>query len=130
MTLYPSTLTPGQELTDGSPVVVGIQFTSSVAGSITAIRYYRAGQEPAGTHTGKVWDTAGNVLASVAFNDASCPSESWNRQALATPYTITAGTQYTVGIDYLTYYGQTVGGTSAAYTSGPLSTGDVPSTTS
>ena len=126
VTLYNSTVTPGQELTDGTQVVVGIQFTSSVAGTISAIRFYRAALEPVGTHTGRIWNTsAGSVLLSVKFSDLSCPAESWSRQVLDAPYPILANTQYTVGIDYLTYYGQTVGGTSAVYTSGPLTTGDV-----
>ena len=123
-TLYDASVVPTSEQTDGGQqVVVGVQMNFSVAGTITAIRYYRAQNEAAtGNHWGNIWNTAGNNLAYVLFDETGCPSESWARMALTTPLAVTAGTVYVVGIDYLTWYGTIAGGTASRLTRGNVGT--------
>src|SRR3954465_14468042 len=52
---------------DPGSVELGLKFSSNVAGSITAIRFYKA-TNSSGTHTGTVWSSSGAKLASVAFS--------------------------------------------------------------
>jgi hypothetical protein len=87
----------------GSPCThyeLGLDFTSSVDGFVTAIRYYRADSEPFidGTHTGRLWDSSGVELAEVTFlNETATPG--WQEQALLTPVAITAGLLYSVTVN-------------------------------
>jgi hypothetical protein len=41
-------------------VELGVKFQSSVAGTITAIRFYK-GPQNTGTHVGNLWSAAGHV---------------------------------------------------------------------
>lgn len=46
---------------DPNPVELGVKFQSSVAGTITAIRFYK-GPQNAGTHVGNLWNASGTLL--------------------------------------------------------------------
>ena len=122
-TLYDASVVPTAEQNDGKQTVVGVQMNFSVAGSITAIRYYRAQNENnPGNHWGNIWDTSGKNLAFVLFDETGCPSESWARMPLTTPLKVTPGTVYMVGMDFLTWYGTIAGGTSTKLTRGNVGT--------
>jgi len=106
---------------DSSSVELGVSFTPSVAGTVTAIRFYK-GTGNTGTHTGHLWTSSGQLLATVTF--ANETATGWQFAALSSPVALTAGTKYVVS--YLAPSGQY--SVSANYftspkTSGPLTAG-------
>jgi hypothetical protein len=117
-----TTQTPAGEFTDGAGVnyELGTSFTSSVAGSITAIRFYKTANDT-GTHTGHVWSSSGTQLASVTFSGET--ASGWQQQNLSSPLEIAANTVYTVSVNTgNTYYASTNRGLASAITNGPLTT--------
>jgi hypothetical protein len=106
----------------GQSYELGTRFTTSEAGQITAIRYYKAPSE-GGPHFGRLWEMnggTGTLLATVEFKNES--SSGWQQQALATPLPIVAGRTYVVSVNSSTHFAYTSGGLAAPVTSGPLST--------
>jgi hypothetical protein len=106
---------------DGSNVnyELGTAFTSDIAGQITAVRFWKAPSET-GTHTGRIWSSAGQLLASVTF--ANETASGWQLQALATALNITANTTYVVSVNTSgAYYVATDGGLSSQVTNQDLS---------
>ena len=61
---------------------LGMAFQSTVAGQITAIRFWKASNE-SGTHTGRIWSSTGTQLASVTFTGET--ASGWQQQALTGP---------------------------------------------
>jgi hypothetical protein len=108
---------------DAIPVTLGVHFTSSVAGQITGIRFYKAAGNT-GTHTGTLWSSAGVALATATFSAES--TSGWQTVTFTNPVTIAAGT------DYVASYATTVGAYSltpgafdgAGVTRGPLTAGN------
>lgn len=103
---------------DNDAVELGMAFTSSVAGDVTAIRFHK-GTGNTGTHLGRLWSSSGTLLASVTFTDETAAG--WQTAELATPYTLTAGETYVVS--YLApngHYSATGGAFASPVTSGPL----------
>ena len=89
--LLETTLTPQQpDLANGSGLTLGLKFTPTVNGYITGIKYWRAASNT-GTHTGKLYDATGNVLASVSFVDGA---QGWQLATFSTAVPVTAGTRY------------------------------------
>ena len=87
---------------------LGMRFTSTAAGKITAIRFYKSASE-SGSHTGKIYSSSGAVLASVVFSSES--GSGWQEAKLSTPLSIAANTEYTVSVNTgNTYYVITVNG--------------------
>ena len=70
-----------------------MKFRSSVAGYITAIRFYK-GTGNTGTHIGNIWSSTGTNLARVTFSGETATG--WQQQTLATPVAVTPGTTYVV----------------------------------
>jgi hypothetical protein len=105
---------------DPDAVQVGTRFKATVAGAITAIRFYK-GAANTGTHTVYLWDSSGNKLASAASSGES--ASGWQTVALATPVTLTVGATYTASY-YTTSggYAVTSGLLGSTVTNGPLST--------
>jgi hypothetical protein len=101
---------------DSSSVELGVSFTPSVAGTVTAIRFYK-GTGNAGTHTGHLWSSSGQLLATVAF--ANETATGWQFAALSSPVALTAGTKYVVS--YLAPSGQY--SVSANYFTSPKASG-------
>ena len=115
-----TTQTPATSTTDGVDYELGTRFTSTSAGKITAIRFYKAANE-SGTHTGRIWSASGQQLASVVFTGES--ASGWQQQTLATPLAITANTEYLVSVNTGNgYYATTDGGLGSQITSGDLKT--------
>jgi hypothetical protein len=115
-----TTQTPATSTTDGVDYELGTRFTSTSAGKITAIRFYKAANE-SGTHTGRIWSASGQQLASVVFTGES--ASGWQQQTLATPLAITANTEYLVTVNTGNrYYATTDGGLGSQITSGDLKT--------
>ncbi|MEO8256999.1 MAG: DUF4082 domain-containing protein [Acidobacteriota bacterium] len=89
---------------DGSQLELGTKFRSDVAGFITAIRYFKAGQDT-GAHIGNLWSASGTKLATITFGGET--SSGWQEQRLASPVAISANTTYVVSYHTNTgfYYG-------------------------
>jgi hypothetical protein len=106
--------------TDGVNVnyELGMRFTSTAAGQIRAIRFYKAVQE-IGTHVGKIYNANGQLLASATFTGES--GSGWQVQSLSTPLNIAADTEYTVSVNTgNTYYVATANGLATQVMNGNL----------
>jgi hypothetical protein len=107
--------------TDLSAVELGMSFSSSVAGSVTAIRFYK-GTGNSGTHTGSLWSSTGQRLATVTFTGES--ASGWQTAQLATPVALTVGQTYVVS--YFApngHYSYTSNFFQSPLTNGPLTAG-------
>jgi Domain of unknown function (DUF4082)/Bacterial Ig-like domain/Bacterial Ig domain len=103
---------------DSLAVEVGMAFTASQAGAVTAIRFYK-GSGNTGTHVGSLWSSTGTRLGTVTFQDETALG--WQAATLATPITLSAGQTYIVS--YLApqgHYSYTSADFTTAKTSGPL----------
>ena len=92
VSIWPGTAVPG--LVDGgadSPVELGVKFRSDVNGSITGIRFYKAGTNT-GTHVANLWTSAGTKLASATFTGET--ASGWQQVLFSSPVPITANTVY------------------------------------
>jgi hypothetical protein len=76
----------------GGAVELGIQFKSDAAGTVTAIRFFKAAANT-GTHTGTLWSSGGAALGSVVFTGET--ASGWQTMTFATPVAIIANTVYT-----------------------------------
>ncbi|MEA5573574.1 N,N-dimethylformamidase beta subunit family domain-containing protein [Calothrix sp. UHCC 0171] len=97
---------------------LGMEFQSAKAGTINAIRYYKAASET-GTHVGKIWSNTGELLASVTFTNET--ASGWQQQALTTPVAIDANTTYVVSVNANTHYVSTPNGLATTLTNGDVS---------
>ncbi|MBV9283633.1 MAG: DUF4082 domain-containing protein, partial [Acidimicrobiia bacterium] len=103
---------------DTSAVNLGVNFTSSVAGQVTGIRFYKAAAN-SGTHIGSLWSSTGHLLASATFTNESATG--WQTVLFSQPVQITAGTTYVAS--YFApngHYSYTKSAFSSAVTNGPL----------
>lgn len=113
-TIAPETTANG----DGSTWEQGVEFSSSVSGRITHIRFWKAPGEDAGNHIGKLWSSTGTLLASAQF---PCESPSgWQEVQLAMPVQITAGVKYRVSYNIRKVVAKTGNTLNSPVTRGPL----------
>ncbi|WP_203898140.1 DUF4082 domain-containing protein [Virgisporangium aliadipatigenens] len=121
VTVWPDTTVPANaNWNDNAAIEVGVKFTTNTAGKAYGVRFYK-GPTNTGAHTGTLWDTAGNPIASGNFVGES--ASGWQLMLFAAPVTLTPGTTYIVS--YSTTVGRYAvnvnGFQSAGVTSGPLS---------
>ena len=64
-----------------------------MAGTVTAIRFYKH-RANTGTHTGSLWSSSGERLATVTFSGET--SKGWQQAKLSNPVSIQPGTAYVV----------------------------------
>ena len=111
--------TPGTaDAGDGGSVVLGTKFSSSVAGSITGVRFYKAAANT-GSHVGALWSAGGTLLEEVTFTGES--GSGWQVATFDTPVDVAADTTYVVS--YLApngHYSVTGGAFSSALSNPPL----------
>lgn len=103
-TLFGSAVPAHPSDSDSAKVELGTQFTTTTAGSITAISFYK-GSSNTGTHTGKIYGSSGTVLASVNFSGET--SSGWQSVTIPTPVPVVPGKTYTVS--YLALHGHYAG---------------------
>jgi hypothetical protein len=90
--LFSASSTPTQtSLNDGSPLEVGVKFTSSAAGQITALKFYRSPGDT-GTDLVDLWSSTGTRLASATFTNTT--ASGWQTVNLSAPVSIAANTTY------------------------------------
>ncbi|WP_432443342.1 DUF4082 domain-containing protein [Methylobacterium aquaticum] len=119
VSLFSSSATPAATNTnDTSPVELGVQFQASSAGSVSAVKFYK-GTQDTGTHTGTLWSSSGQKLATATFTNES--ASGWQTATFSNPVTLTPGATYTAS--YHTNagrYSTTANGFASAVTNGPL----------
>jgi chitodextrinase len=103
--------------TDDVPRELGMKFKVIVPGTFTKISFYKMVND-SGTHIGHLWDSAGNVLATVTFSGET--ARGWQFAALATPYSVTVNKTYIVSVTALHGYAYTHGGLGSSLTNGPM----------
>ncbi len=90
--IWSSTTTPGtMDSGDPNGVELGVTFTSSEAGFITGIRFYKS-RANTGTHVGNLWTTGGTLLASAIFSGET--ASGWQQVSFSSPVAVTADTTY------------------------------------
>ena len=97
-----TTQTPAQvNLSDGGGVAyeLGMKFRANTTGKIVGIRFYKGSQEGSG-HVGKIYSSAGVLLASVNFTGEAAAG--WQQMLLPTPLDIAANTTYVVSVNTVT----------------------------
>jgi hypothetical protein len=125
LTVFGSTMPPANQQNVNDPLIgsnggveVGQKFESDVAGTITGIRFFK-GSLDTGVHTGELWDSAGDLLASATFTNES--ASGWQTVTFSSPVNIAANTVYVISYhttaSYITY---TPNGLSGTITNGPL----------
>jgi hypothetical protein len=92
LTLFSTSDTPAM-LSDSDNVQVnlGVRFTSSSAGFITGLKYYK-GVNDTGTHTGTLWSASGTLLATATFTNET--ASGWQTVMFSSPVAITSQTTY------------------------------------
>ncbi|WP_433435266.1 DUF4082 domain-containing protein [Nonomuraea sp. CA-141351] len=89
--LWSDSTTPANQSSDNRAVTLGVKFRSASDGLVHGIRFYK-GSQNTGTHTGGLWTTGGQLLASVTFTGESATG--WQNAYFSTPVTIKADTTY------------------------------------
>ena len=104
--------------TDASAVELGVKFQSSVAGTVSGIRFYKSSQDT-GIHTGELWSSTGTKLATVTFTNET--ASGWQTATFSSPVTMTPGATYTASYHTnVGHYSNTGNYFTANVTSGPL----------
>ncbi|MEJ2855685.1 MULTISPECIES: DUF4082 domain-containing protein [unclassified Saccharothrix] len=94
-TLFSAAATPAQLWNPYTQIHnVGVQFTPTTDGTITAIRFYK-GSIDDGPHTASLWTAGGELVAAETVDSTAGPG--WQTVTLATPVPVTAGTTYVAG---------------------------------
>jgi hypothetical protein len=103
---------------DSSSVTLGVDFQAASSGYITGIRFYKE-PDNTGTHTGSLWTSSGQLLATGTFSNES--TEGWQELDFSTPVAVNGGTTYVAS--YFTtagHYAVTADSLSSAVTNGQL----------
>jgi hypothetical protein len=90
---WAGTVHPGHIAGGTKPIELGLRFSSSAAGSVTGVRFYK-GAGNTGTHTGHLWDTNGKALASATFSKETATG--WQTVTFSKAVAISAGHEYIV----------------------------------
>jgi len=103
---------------DTGSVELGVRFSTSTAGSVTAVRFWK-GVSDTGQHVGNLWSSGGKRLATVTFTSES--AQGWQQASFAQPVTLSAGATYTISyFAPVGGYGVTRGFFANKLSSGPL----------
>ena len=103
---------------DPNSVELGVKFSSSTGGSVTAISFYK-GPQNVGTHTVHLWSASGTLLASAA--SANETASGWQTVNLATPVAVAANTTYIASYHSNGFYSASGAFFASAYVNGTLS---------
>ncbi|MBD2210844.1 Ig-like domain-containing protein [Nostoc linckia FACHB-104] len=76
---------------DSNAVELGVKFRSNVDGYITGVRFYK-GAGNTGTHTGTLWSSTGQQLATATFTNET--TSGWQTVNFTNPVLISANTVY------------------------------------
>lgn len=103
VSLFTSQVPALLNVSEATPVTVGITLTFSAAGSVSGARVYAPATIGAGTYAAAFWQVtagdpggAGTLLASATFG-ALTPG-AWNTVTFSSPVAVTTGTAYVIGL--------------------------------
>jgi len=119
-TLWAGSVVPGTPaVSDSAAREVGVRFSSTVAGKVTGIRFYK-GTGNTGTHTGSLWSASGSRLATVTFTNET--SMGWQTATFSSPVSVSANVGYVASyFDPRGHYASDAGYfTGKSQVSGPL----------
>ncbi|GII53523.1 hypothetical protein Pth03_19120 [Planotetraspora thailandica] len=103
---------------DSGSVEVGVKFQASADGYINGIRFYK-GPGNTGTHTGTLWSSSGQELATGTFGNES--TLGWQEMRFSTPVPVSKNTTYVASYHAPNgHYGSTPQGLASAVTASPL----------
>ena len=102
---------------DPNSVQLGVQFETSSAGTVTAIRFYK-GVLDIGPHVVSLWSNDGTLLASAAASNETAIG--WQQVNLTSPVAIAPNTIYVAAYHTNGFYSAAQGYFFNAVTSGPL----------
>jgi hypothetical protein len=92
VTIFSPSSVPGTaDANDSASVELGVKFRASVAGFVTAVRFYK-GTLNTGTHIGNLWTSTGTLLATATFTNES--ASGWQQVNFGTPVAISPNTTY------------------------------------
>ncbi len=97
---------------------VGVQFTASVAGEVTGVRFYKQTWMGGVTHVGHLWSSSGTLLATATFTNES--AYGWQQVSFSSPVAIQANAVYVASFSTGGGY---FGITSPFFTTGGVSNG-------
>lgn len=119
--LFDDSVVPGiQEARDGVPLTLGVRFSSTAAGTVTGIRFYKSVGNT-GTHSGTLFTASGAQLATVTFANES--TSGWQTAYFNQPIAMTADTEYIMAYKSTTgSYSATVNGFGSGLSVGNLRT--------
>ncbi len=92
ITIWSDSVLPTDTSTsDTRAVEVGVKFKSDVSGLVDGIRFYK-GSQNTGVHTGELWSSTGQLLATATFSAES--ASGWQKVLFSAPVAINANTVY------------------------------------
>src|SRR5262249_50839302 len=116
--IWGNSYTPSENATSGGAYELGLKFTSSAAGAVTGVRFYRIGSMNGYTHVGHLWSSNGTLLATATFTSET--SSGWQQVNFSSPVPIQANTTYIVSFSNS---GGTFGITTSYFTNGGVNNG-------
>ncbi len=103
---------------DATAVELGVRFQTSVAGTITGLRFYKSSLDT-GTHTGTLWSSTGTPVATLTFTNETATG--WQTAYFSSPVSLTPGQIYTASYHTNSgHYSSTTDYFISNVTSGPL----------
>ncbi|MEQ1955488.1 DUF4082 domain-containing protein [Mesorhizobium yinganensis] len=107
----------GAAINETASLELGMKFNASTAGTITGIKFYKP-TGGTGQHTGSLWSSNGDLLATVTFTNESLSG--WQTATFSNAVQITAGTTYVASYHSTGVYAADPNYFSNAVTRGPL----------
>jgi hypothetical protein len=90
--LWSNAISPGTaSFADNMSYELGVKFRSDVPGFVTGVRFFK-GAGNTGTHLGHLWDSLGNRLGEVRFEDETATG--WQQAAFSKPIPVLPGMTY------------------------------------
>jgi hypothetical protein len=118
ITIFEGTIPTTAETTDASSVMLGVKFSSTVAGKVRGVRFYKAVGN-VGPHSVGLWTSGGSLLASATATNETAVG--WQEVSFPAPISIAANATYVAG--YLApkgHYSFTSNAFTSAITNSPL----------
>ena len=92
--IWSNSYTPSENEYSWGSYELGVKFTSSDAGEVTGVRFYKQTWMGGYTHVGHLWSSTGTLLATATFTNET-PS-GWQQVSFSNPVAIAANTVYIV----------------------------------
>ncbi|MGO9463703.1 MAG: DUF4082 domain-containing protein [Isosphaeraceae bacterium] len=90
--IWSNSYVPSENAYSAGSYEVGVKFTASVGGAVTAIRFYKEPSMGGYLHVGHLWSSTGTLLATATFTNET--ASGWQQANLSVPVAIPANTVY------------------------------------